>query len=316
MPTVFLSYAREDLDQADRITQQLAAEGITVWHDHEQLHAGQTWPKALGEAIAASDALLLLWSSMAAGSTFVELEWSTALALKKKVLPCLLDKTPLPPALAATQAVPLTASVRIISVALGDETKSHGQSHTQKVLHHLAGIGSNDPAEVLRQGKTVFSQDDSMIKGSVYQAMGDIHVGTKAPRKTLLDKWQAWVAIIAGILTAISVGLMLVRSYRPLPKRQDATNSQSVVPYAQSLAGHIEDEAGRPLANVQVKVLLNGQIRKTVVTGSAGEYRFQIDAPAEAWVTLLFQRDGYETAERKTQLGNPDFSFYMRRNQQ
>jgi len=78
----FLSYSREDLRQAEQIAGHIAATGITVWCDQEQLHVGQTWPKALGEAIAASDALLLLWSSRAAGSAFVELEWCTALALK------------------------------------------------------------------------------------------------------------------------------------------------------------------------------------------------------------------------------------------
>src|ERR1700693_2444072 len=95
MPTVFLSYAREDLDQARQVERELAAMEVTVWRDQEQLRTGQNWPKALGEAIAGSDALLLLWSSRAAESTFVELEWSTALALQKPVFPCLLENVPL-----------------------------------------------------------------------------------------------------------------------------------------------------------------------------------------------------------------------------
>ena len=93
----FLSYSREDLELADRVSRQLADAGVTVWRDQEQLYGGQRWPKALGEAIAASDALVLLWSRHAAKSAFVELEWCTALALRKVVIPCLLMAAPVFP---------------------------------------------------------------------------------------------------------------------------------------------------------------------------------------------------------------------------
>jgi hypothetical protein len=177
MSALFLSYAREDQEQASRIIEQLVAEGVTVWRDQERLHVGQTWPKALGEAIAASDALLLLWSSRAAESTFVELEWCTAVALKKAVLPCLLDQTPLPPSLAAIEAVPrarIAAAARKFLEARADETESPGQSHVQKVVRQLAEIGAGAPAEVLQKAKAVFAQRNWMVQGPVYQAAGDI----------------------------------------------------------------------------------------------------------------------------------------------
>ena len=105
MAQVFLSYARRDLPALQPLLQDLGAHGITVWRDQDSLYGGQQWPKAIGEAIAAHDVLLLVWSQEAAASHFVEFEWNTALALQKNVLPCLLDQTPLPSALRAINGI-------------------------------------------------------------------------------------------------------------------------------------------------------------------------------------------------------------------
>ena len=105
MAQVFLSYARRDLPTLQPLLQDLVAHGITVWRDQDNLYGGQHWPKAIGEAIAAHDVLLLAWSQEAAASHFVEFEWNTALALQKSILPCLLDQTPLPPALRAINSI-------------------------------------------------------------------------------------------------------------------------------------------------------------------------------------------------------------------
>ena len=105
MAKVFLSYARRDLPSLQAVLQDLAAHGIAVWRDQDNLYGGQRWPKAIGEAIAVHDVLLLVWSQEAAASHFVEFEWNTALALQKRILPCLLDQTPLPPALSAINGI-------------------------------------------------------------------------------------------------------------------------------------------------------------------------------------------------------------------
>ena len=68
MATVFLSYAHEDGAAVDGVATSLRSAGIEVWRDRERLYAGQRWPRALGEAIAAADALVLLWSNRAANS--------------------------------------------------------------------------------------------------------------------------------------------------------------------------------------------------------------------------------------------------------
>jgi hypothetical protein len=78
-----------------------------VWRDQESIYGGQQWPKAIGEAIAANDYVVLVWSKSAAQSHFVEFERNSAIALRKNILPCLLDDTPLPPSRSAINAINL-----------------------------------------------------------------------------------------------------------------------------------------------------------------------------------------------------------------
>ncbi|GJL63607.1 MAG: hypothetical protein NPIRA04_22610 [Nitrospirales bacterium] len=82
MPSVFLSYASQDEAYAKSLEQGLTEHGITVWRDKTNLHAGERWPKRLGEAMADQNFFLLLWSHAAAQSDFVELEWNIAMAMR------------------------------------------------------------------------------------------------------------------------------------------------------------------------------------------------------------------------------------------
>jgi tetratricopeptide (TPR) repeat protein len=105
MPRVFVSYARQDLSAVQQLERALQAHDVTVWRDQASIYGGQQWPKAIGEAIAAHDYVVLVWSERAARSHFVEVEWNSAIALRKTILPCVLDDTPLPPALRAINAI-------------------------------------------------------------------------------------------------------------------------------------------------------------------------------------------------------------------
>lgn len=105
MPSAFISYAREDGSAAKVLEAGLQENGISVWRDQQSLQAGQDWPEALGEAIAAQDCFVLLWSAHAHGSNFVKREWNSAFAQNKPILPVRLDGTPLPPSLRAVHSL-------------------------------------------------------------------------------------------------------------------------------------------------------------------------------------------------------------------
>src|SRR5438128_2396175 len=60
------------------------------------LHAGDRWPRRLGDAIAAAPTFILIWSADAAASDFVDLEWTIAIALKRTMCIIALDETAVP----------------------------------------------------------------------------------------------------------------------------------------------------------------------------------------------------------------------------
>ncbi len=94
--------------------------------------------KAIGEAIAATDFFLLFWSKSAADSHFVEFEWNTAVALRKTIIPCLLDDTPLPPLLRGTHSINVLnlqeAMPRLLSSLQAHIPELSSRQHSSEVI--------------------------------------------------------------------------------------------------------------------------------------------------------------------------------------
>ena len=312
MPQVILSYARRDLPTLQPLLQDLRASGITIWRDQDSLYGGQQWPKAIGEAIAAHDALLLAWSHAAAASHFVELEWNTALALQKSILPCLLDQTPLPPALRAINGIdarlPHEALPKILHAFQQPVTPPRAEQ-SARVITALGGITATDPAEVVRNARAMFMQQGWHVQGNVYQAAGDIHVTLASQPVSLarswLDKWQTWVIFLAALLSLITIALDL-----PTRIRETFTNTSTTTEVLQTLAGMITDERQEPLAEVEVFV---PEFNRTASTDRHGVFTFQIRAVPQRPVRLVARKEGYRTYPAEATLGNPSFNFIMQR---
>lgn len=83
-----------------RLEDALKAAGAEVWVDHVGVRGGDNLPERISEALDWCNTLLLVWSKAAAGSRWVKLEWTNAIALDKLIIPCPIDKTPLPSILA------------------------------------------------------------------------------------------------------------------------------------------------------------------------------------------------------------------------
>jgi hypothetical protein len=101
MLPAFVSYSRKDRARVEQLVRELERLDAPVIWDVETLRVGEFWPKALGEAVGRSGALILCWSKDAAKSQFVEFEWNHALAMQKPVMPWLMDGTVLPESLRA-----------------------------------------------------------------------------------------------------------------------------------------------------------------------------------------------------------------------
>src|SRR5215469_1754475 len=93
---LFISYSREDRDRVLPLVEALRAFDYRVFFDQESIKVGDVWKKRLETEIRRSRALILCWSAAAKASEFVHFEYIKAGSLGRKVLPWLLDDTPLP----------------------------------------------------------------------------------------------------------------------------------------------------------------------------------------------------------------------------
>jgi hypothetical protein len=61
-PQVFLAYVEEDRPLVDRLFDRLSSAGLAPWMDTRKLVPGQNWPRALEQAIEASDFFIACFS--------------------------------------------------------------------------------------------------------------------------------------------------------------------------------------------------------------------------------------------------------------
>jgi len=90
---LFVSHSWQDKTIAHRIAESMGS-GADVWLDVNQLKPGDTIQLRIDEALATRDVMILVWSAAAVQSKGVAAEIDTALRLKLRVLPVLIDDTP------------------------------------------------------------------------------------------------------------------------------------------------------------------------------------------------------------------------------
>ena len=114
----FLSYNKADQGLARSVGAHMVLSGLDVWFDEWEIQAGDSIPGKLNEGLAAFDAFVLLWSADANRSDWVRQELQSAIMQavggdSRKIVPCLLDKTPLPPLIADRRAVKVSEMTRL-----------------------------------------------------------------------------------------------------------------------------------------------------------------------------------------------------------
>jgi len=110
--TVFLIYAREDLEAARKIAAYLREQGFSPWLDVEEITPGQVWQKAVINALEKSATAIVLVSKNFAKKGFVQEELKVALEILQErekdmspVIPVRLDDTEVPERLSHIQWV-------------------------------------------------------------------------------------------------------------------------------------------------------------------------------------------------------------------
>jgi TolB-like protein/Flp pilus assembly protein TadD len=102
-PAVFLSYAREDVEQARRIADALRAFGIEVWFDQAELRGGDAWDQKIRRQIRECALFMPLISArtQARGEGYFRREWNMGVERTKDmahgvpfIVPVVVDDTP------------------------------------------------------------------------------------------------------------------------------------------------------------------------------------------------------------------------------
>jgi TIR domain len=170
---VFLSHNRADKDVARRLGAQMRLSGADVWFDEWAIRAGDSIPGKMNEALAVVDTVVLLRSSDANRSEWVRAEFETAITRgmedkSLRVVPVILDGTPLPP---------MVRRLRRVDLRDGDETRA---------VNEIMGFASDqDRLRAIQQ-----HLDEAGIEVAYYEGYGPVvccpHCGAG------LDKLRGW----------------------------------------------------------------------------------------------------------------------------
>ncbi len=104
--TIFLSYAHGDQAQAQRLAAALEKCGFTVWWD-ALIEGGTRYAKSIDEALAAADAVVVLWSKQSVDSDWVKDEAAQGRE-RHRLVPLSLDGTPPPLGFRQLQVIDLS----------------------------------------------------------------------------------------------------------------------------------------------------------------------------------------------------------------
>src|SRR5690348_10634500 len=100
MTQIFVSHSSDDATCAEAVRTGLEAKGYSVWREPTSLSLESIlYPRTIENVILGSAAVILIWSSSASGSEWVQRHMLFAQRLKKLIVPTLRDNTDLLPTL-------------------------------------------------------------------------------------------------------------------------------------------------------------------------------------------------------------------------
>lgn len=192
MTTIFVSHAREDTESAEQIRQGLEALGYKVWREPTSLSMESIlYPRTIENVILGSAAVILVWSSSAAQSEWVQRHILFAQRLKKLIMPIVIDGTDLPPTLIVntiiTSQVPCTDVVKQLPPIFPqpDSTDSLIKI-SEQAAHEYIRIRKeaiDQAAEMLKQNE----HREEVLAILEYLAQNDQMMGVRDKAQEVLD---------------------------------------------------------------------------------------------------------------------------------
>ncbi len=111
---LFVSYSRHDEPSIAAVVDLLRLTDTKVFRDRDSIRAGDKWRTAIQKAIQQLTACLIFWCAHSATSSEVGREVELALKFRKRLIPVLLDDSPLNGLLQDFQAIDMRALQRHI----------------------------------------------------------------------------------------------------------------------------------------------------------------------------------------------------------
>jgi len=161
-PTAFLSYARADQVQAEKLARALEDAGLSLWWD-AQIEGGAAFAKSIEAALENCDAVIVVWTRTSVGSDWVLDEAAKGRDLRKLV-PVSLDGTEPPLGFRQYQSVDLsrwqgnTSAAEIIGIVRGVRAaagQTARQSPTKTTAQHRSFVVSRRGVLIATAGATL-----------------------------------------------------------------------------------------------------------------------------------------------------------------
>ena len=192
MTQIFLSYASKDAECAEKICQGLEARGYSVWREPTLLSMESIlYPRTIENVILGSAAVILVWSSSAAQSEWVERHVLFAQRLKKLIVPVVIDGTGLPPTLIVDTTITSQVPCADVVNQLPPNFPQPGSADP------LIKLSEQAAHEFIRERKAAIDQAAEMLKRGEhreavlaileYLAHNDLMMGVRDKAQEVLD---------------------------------------------------------------------------------------------------------------------------------
>jgi TIR domain len=194
MIPIFVSHTKENADCAEQLRKDLEAHGYTTWREPASLTIESiTYPRTIENVILGSAAVVLVWSSRAAQSEWVERHILFAQSLKKLIFPVVLDGTSLPNTLISvtpvTSQTPCTNTVTALMALPKFPTpqstdpliKLYDQAAHEFIRERKAAI--DVAAEMLKRNE----HREAVLALLEYMARNDMMMGVRDKAQEVLD---------------------------------------------------------------------------------------------------------------------------------
>ena len=174
-PTIFLSYAHGDQAQAQRLAAALEKCGFTVWWD-ALIEGGTRYAKSIDEALAAADAVVVLWSRQSVDSDWVKDEAAQGRE-RHRLVPLSLDGTPPPLGFRQFQMIDLSgwrgradgpqmaAIRRAVAAATGQPMIEQRRAAQPRISRRQAMVAGTAAASLLAGGGALVAWRDGVFGG-------------------------------------------------------------------------------------------------------------------------------------------------------